>query len=648
MSCCAPEEPVKRIDVTTLASDFWRSNLGADLPDYVNDGTEEISRMGPVVIGANTGSTGKLLTVAGDADIQGLIDPNGIVFSDAPVGVVTAFDSTTLGYYKIGVIGMQRVIVLMPKADVTDAVQVRQADGATVVLGADTLNKRVGIDTATPQAAFDVNGAVIHRLGVTLPNFTANGAIGTAAATVNITSVIAIAQTTAGIALTLPNPTQTQAGRLLLVANTGSQPVTVGGASVANGKMLPFLWTGTAWLPVAAGGASDDFFRSGTAAALLTPDGTADFTDTISHNGNAGFGLADPSTVAARLDVSGAEVLRPVTLTNFAANAAIGTAAATVNVASTLIIPQTTAGITVTLPSPTNTQAGRLLFVENTGTADLIIDSSKVGKGTMLPFQWSGTAWIPVAAGGSDDFFRSGTAAALLTPDGANDFTESISHNGNLGLGIADPSTVRARLDVSGAEILRPVALANFAANAVVGTAAATVDIASTLTINQTTANITVTLPNPTQPQAGRVLLILNSGTAALAVNIPGIGPQKVFAGGSLVLTWSGAAWVPNKSSPYVVPIVITGNTTLEPVKHNFEILQYGGAGAITITVPNTLPVGFHATFNQVGTGRITFVGSGGMAVVNRWSADTTAGQWAQCGISVCSATTAILSGDVV
>jgi hypothetical protein len=114
------------------------------------------------------------------------------------------------------------------------------------------------------------------------------------------------------------------------------------------------------------------------------------------------------------------------------------------------------------------------------------------------------------------------------------------------------------------------------------------------------------------------------------------------------VLTWTGVAWTPNKSSPYVVPIVITGNTTLEAVRHNFEILEYQGAGNITITAPNTLPVGFHCTFNQTGAGRLTFAGSGGMVVNNRWSATQTAGQWAQCGISVRAANSAILSGDVV
>lgn len=128
-NCCTNEEPVKRIDVTVDAADFWRSNSGADLPDYTNDHTEAISHNGPVAIGVLDPTTGKLLTVAGDVDIQGQIDPNSIVFSDAPAGVTTAWDSITNGYYLIGIIGTQRPMVAMPKTDTTKVFQVRRAGG---------------------------------------------------------------------------------------------------------------------------------------------------------------------------------------------------------------------------------------------------------------------------------------------------------------------------------------------------------------------------------------------------------------------------------------------------------------------------------------------------------------------------------------
>lgn len=147
------------------------------------------------------------------------------------------------------------------------------------------------------------------------------------------------------------------------------------------------------------GGATNDFFRSGAAATTL-PDGTTDLTDDIVHNGKIGVGDAvdftNATTLAAALDVSGAEVLRSVTLANFAANAAIGTAAATVDIASTIIIPQTAVGIVLTLPNPTNAQNGRVLAVLNTGTAQVKVANQYITPGTAQSYVWSGAAWIPL------------------------------------------------------------------------------------------------------------------------------------------------------------------------------------------------------------------------------------------------------------
>lgn len=139
---------------------------------------------------------------------------------------------------------------------------------------------------------------------------------------------------------------------------------------------------------------------------------------------------------------------------------------------------------------------------------------------------------------GLPDFFRTGIGDQL--PDGITDYNDQISHDGNLGLGITDASTVRARLDVNGSTILRNVNLANFAANAVIGTAAATVDVASTINITQTTAGITLTLPNPTQTQAGRLLLVNNIGTQSVTVGGKSIAPAT-----GILYSWSGAAWIP-------------------------------------------------------------------------------------------------------
>lgn len=173
----------------------------------------------------------------------------------------------------------------------------------------------------------------------------------------------------------------------------------------------------------------NDFFRSGDGTGK--PNGVNDDTEAASRSGDTGFGIADATAVRAKLDVAGAQILRPVTLANFAANAAIGTAVATVDVTSHIIINQTTAGITLTLPNPANAQAGRLLIVENNGTSPVTVAGQLINNGAGLPFIWSGAAWVALGSA-SADFWR--TIPNAL-PDGVTDTADSIRRLGNTGIG---------------------------------------------------------------------------------------------------------------------------------------------------------------------------------------------------------------------
>jgi len=86
-------------------------------------------------------------------------------------------------------------------------------------------------------------------------------------------------------------------------------------------------------------------------------------------------------------------------LTNFASSGAIGTAAATVDVSSYVQINQTTNEINLTIPSPTNTTAGRNLIVTNIGTSTFTINTGNyVVPGFAREFIWNGSAWTPVIA----------------------------------------------------------------------------------------------------------------------------------------------------------------------------------------------------------------------------------------------------------
>lgn len=109
-----------------------------------------------------------------------------------------------------------------------------------------------------------------------LANFLTSGAIGTAAATVDVVSSIVITQTTASVSLTIPSPTDTTAGQRLEVANhsASSQAFTIGGTPVAVGSIARFSWDGAAWLTTLLGvrnqGASISQVNVAAGASVVT------------------------------------------------------------------------------------------------------------------------------------------------------------------------------------------------------------------------------------------------------------------------------------------------------------------------------------------------------------------------------------------
>lgn len=145
------------------------------------------------------------------------------------------------------------------------------------------------------------------------------------------------------------------------------------------------------------------------------------------------------------------------------------------------------------------------------------------------------------------DFFRSGTGTT--EPDGLNDTTEAIARTGGVMIGASNPTTIAAALDVTGAVVNRVVSLTNIASSGAIGTAAATVDVASYINLNQTTANINVTLPTPTNSTAGRLLILANTGTTLFTVNTTiYVGPQT-----SREFVWNGSAWYPLTNNPNAI-----------------------------------------------------------------------------------------------
>jgi len=104
--------------------------------------------------GTGNGSN-KIATFAGDVDIQGVIDPTAILFSDSGVG---SYNPVTGNGYRIGVTGAtQRPIYVSPLTNNAEVFSVRNAANTVTVFDVDTLNTRVGINAgAAPTSTLHV------------------------------------------------------------------------------------------------------------------------------------------------------------------------------------------------------------------------------------------------------------------------------------------------------------------------------------------------------------------------------------------------------------------------------------------------------------------------------------------------------------
>jgi hypothetical protein len=159
------------------------------------------------------------------------------------------------------------------------------------------------------------------------------------------------------------------------------------------------------------------------------------------------------------------------------------------------------------------------------------------------------------------------------------------------------------------------LAIANLATGGSIGTAATTVDIASTFNINQTTAAQVITLPSPTDATAGDRLVVNNIGTASFT-----IGGLLIPINSTSNFVWTGTAWVTdanvgrNMGAVVTLATMIVGNNT---VTHNLN-MPTGSFSSIDFTARN-------ATGSEVSFRRVSASDTANALVVNSTVAIPTA-----------------------
>jgi hypothetical protein len=129
-------------------------------------------------------------------------------------------------------------------------------------------------------------------------------------------------------------------------------------------------------------------------------------------------------------------------------------------------------------------------------------------------------------------------------------------------------------------------------------------------------------------------LLIYNTATA-------GTAPNNVVPG---YYYWNGTTWV-QISAGLIIDNSKTAGFTLGATDNN-KVFLITSASNITVTVPNTLPVGFSCQFIQGSVGTITLAGSS--VTLNSSNGLTTRATNSVVGIIMNTTTTGFVFGDSI
>lgn len=159
-----------------------------------------------------------------------------------------------------------------------------------------------------------------------------------------------------------------------------------------------------------------------------------------------------------------------------------------------------------------------------------------------------------------------------------------------------------------------------------------TISPAAALDVPSTTSGILV----PRMTTAQRTAITVSSNVESLLVYDTDVDMFYYYNLANTSWTPINVGTVKTQSASYTLTAADNG-----------RVLDFTSATAVTLTVPNTLPVGFQVSVTQAGAGQVTFTGGTGMTINNRYSATKTSGQWAKAGLEIRAAGSAVLSGDV-
>ena len=249
---------------------------------------------GIVTAGAANGGTATIALLGSTASVYSGLTPGAIYYiqTDGSIGTAVtpypagvAINSTTLQMYSTGAISNSSITVTQNGSN-----QIKSNTGKTAVYTEFSQGDESVRVYANGNSSFYADGHTDSSLNVdrgmiyttvSIGNLASGGAIGTAAATVDMGTMFNVGQTTANQTIILPSPTNVKAGRIVYLCNNGSTAFTAYGAAVSGGTCQMAVWTGSVWAGLNAGGGGvpagtvSQYAGSTAPGGYLLCDGTA-------------------------------------------------------------------------------------------------------------------------------------------------------------------------------------------------------------------------------------------------------------------------------------------------------------------------------------------------------------------------------------
>ena len=453
-----------------------------------------------------------------------------------------------------------------------------QLSGSLSVTGTSTLTGLLtangGITVGSAQA-FTNGGSTLNSV-MALGDL-ATGPLGTAAATVDVSTAFSINPSAGGRTYSIPSPTSATAGRIIYISNISANSFTIGSNIIGSGNNVGYIWNGTAWAPTGVTGVTtvgtiDSVTKSADGVVINGPNiylQTADATNvglvstgaqtlagakTLSGvlTANSGITIATGSTFTN----ASSTLNTAIALSDFPTGGSIGSAATTVDVATSFTVNQTTAGQTLTIPSPTVTTAGRSVYISNVGTQTFTIGSFTIAPAGTAQFVWNGTAWTLNGNVGSSGAYIQNQNAVQQT---ASNYWIS-------GTGRADTGFLAPSLDTAAAGTLS------------IGTTNAT-----TINIGTNNAGHTINIGTGTGVQAVTLgsgnstsTTTIQGGSGGIGFNISGTQTMSIDSNGRVAIK-------PLADTSGIFKVLDTSNNQLFTVDADTSKVVSGGSGGLEV-----------------------------------------------------------------